>query len=281
LRVPIDRPSTGLRPVAACGTSPPPRGAGPILALHTGAGGHSPLPAAVEAYTRMAYGRSRWPPPWSTLHMTTPTSTPDIPVPGLQSSSHPPKRPDHHPLRFPSSTISTTRRPPKQPISRPFVSAHPAHPAHRGPFRRAAPPGRSALAATCVPANARGDQVGATGGGDHDGGVRAFRVLRVPSARRKKTRKLSEASAPLATLGCSHSGCVPSCAYAITLRRRGAGRSGCECRPSSTSAATVPAGQTPAIVKSTRSRVLKNVVSTRDASARHPPQLSDCVTATI
>ena len=48
--------NTGLRPVAACGTSPPPRGAGPRKALHTGGQAkRSPLPAAVEATTRMTY----------------------------------------------------------------------------------------------------------------------------------------------------------------------------------------------------------------------------------
>ena len=43
----------GLRPVAACGTSPPPGGAGPLMALHTGQATRGPLPAVVEATTRM------------------------------------------------------------------------------------------------------------------------------------------------------------------------------------------------------------------------------------
>ena len=46
----------GLRPVAACGTSPPPRGADPRKALHNGGQAlQSPLPAAVEATTSMTY----------------------------------------------------------------------------------------------------------------------------------------------------------------------------------------------------------------------------------
>jgi transposase InsO family protein len=49
----------------------------------------------------------------------------------------------------------------------------------------------------------------------------------------------------------------PSRAYAIALRRRGAARLGCECRSSSNSAATVPAGKTPTIVRSASRRVLK------------------------
>ena len=36
----------------------------------------------------------------------------------------------------------------------------------------------------------------------------------------RRSESCRKRSAPLAPLGCSHSGCVPSCAYAITLRRR-------------------------------------------------------------
>src|SRR5450755_3091191 len=57
LRTLIDRPSTGLRPVAACGTSPPPRGAGLPWALVMGQAGNGSPSAAVEDPTphRMTY----------------------------------------------------------------------------------------------------------------------------------------------------------------------------------------------------------------------------------
>ena len=58
--MPIDRPSTrGYVLLPLVGTSPPPRGAGPRKALHNGGRAkRSPLPAAVEATTRMTYRQS-------------------------------------------------------------------------------------------------------------------------------------------------------------------------------------------------------------------------------
>ena len=160
MRSPIDWPSTGLRPVAACGTSPPPRGAGPILALNT-------LGLAVIALsrrrsrhnTRMTYGRSRWPPPWSTLDMsnadfdtrnTSPGTRPTTanaaengrkhPSIGRPISSTPGNRPaghaqHHHPP--PPATAQNPRIYGRFTVS----SARPA-----GPFKRAAPPCHRELA---------------------------------------------------------------------------------------------------------------------------------------
>ena len=72
--MPIDRPSNrGYVLLPLVGTSPPPTGADPRKALHTGGQAkQSPLPAAVEATTRMTYRPSSSQPqllgPWLSDH---------------------------------------------------------------------------------------------------------------------------------------------------------------------------------------------------------------------
>jgi hypothetical protein len=74
LRMPIDRPSTrGYVLLPLRGTSPPPRGAGPRKVLHNeGRAKRSPLPAAVEATTRMTYRQRNSEPPATGVIETSP-----------------------------------------------------------------------------------------------------------------------------------------------------------------------------------------------------------------
>jgi hypothetical protein len=77
---------------------------------------------------------------------------------------------------------------------------------------------------------------------------------------------MSRAERAAGAIGVLASGLRAELCLGDHLRRSGAARSGCEWRPSSNSAATLSAGKTPAIVRSTRRRALR--VSFRRAMGR-------------